>query len=443
MVPMRPVPVSDSVKRDSMVDKSCAACFVHGQSHRGSFEYAVDCYQVTCYCDCSGWLRCSVQPAMTPECPPQYGPVSGRGCRSCVVRSHEYPPSLQFALRVGCYGYDCTCGCDGLWMCPTQQPSNYCVRPASPPTGGGGVAAEEDRYDVLASEGGPGGTAELRGRGGTAGLTDSTFSRTAGEEEEEETSSLRCLDCDVRGTTYPSRSRFLLRNECRQDTCYCACDGSWACPKNATVDVCQQEREEEEEEERRREQGEPAGEPGEPGERGGEEEVMREKAERALAEVAAHSARMAGTYGSQSCQSCHVNGKHYLTNTDFQLRQGCRLDTCRCFCNGSWDCPASRTRNLCAASADYRGGGNGCRQCHLNNKTHQGGSAFAYTEGCWEFYCRGGCNGEGACPPEDSRDLCNAAGGGSVPARQTPDGPGEMSLPARCKPCMVDGQVIR
>ena len=422
MVPMRPVPVSDSARLDSVVDKSCAVCFVNGQSHRGSFEFSKDCYQVTCYCDCSGWLRCSVQPAMTPECPPQYGPVSG-SCRSCVVQSHEYPPGLQFALRVGCYGYDCTCGCDGLWMCPTQQPSNYCVRPASPPQG-----VTDDRYDVLAAEGRVSLTAELKDRTYSrtaAGLEDSTSSRTAESADDGGEASLSCRDCEVRGTTYPSRTRFLLRDGCMQHTCDCACDGSWACLKNATVDVCRQKPREVEEQERRQRL---------------EEETLQQK-ERALAEVAAHKARMAGALSK--CKSCHVNGKHYLTKSDFQFRRGCHLYTCRCFCNGSWECPAAKTRDLCA-SADFRG--DGCRQCHLNNRTYPGGTAFTYREGCWEFNCRCGCNGDATCPSEDTRNLCGA--GGSLPADQRAsqalsDSRGSPSSSQNCRPCMVDGQVIR
>ena len=439
MVSMQPVPVSDSARQDSMVDKSCASCFVNGQSHRGSFEYTKDCYQVTCYCDCSGWLRCSVQPAMTPECPPQYGPVSGR-CRSCVVQGHEYPPSLQFALRVGCYGYDCSCGCDGLWMCPTQQPSNYCVRPASPPPGVG--MDDEDhsyhrrRYNVLDAGAGLDMTAELKDRTYSRSAEDeeepdasalsSTAAGPADEKDEEEDEKLNCRDCEVRGATYPARSRFLLRDGCLQHTCDCACDGSWACPKNATVDVCRERSQEEEEQVRRQSR---------------EEQILQQK-QRALAEVAAHKARMAAG-ADDSCRSCSVNGKHYLTNSDFRFRRGCHLFTCRCFCNGSWECPASKTRDLCSSS-DY--GGNGCRQCHLNNKTYPGGAAFTYREGCWEFSCRCGCSGEATCPSEDTRNLC--VDGVSVPSGQgasqalTDSGSSPPSSHS-CKPCMVDGQVIR
>ena len=206
----------------------------------------------------------------------------------------------------------------------------------------------------------------------------------------------------------------------------CIRDRSWACPKNATVDVCQERSQEEEEQVRRQ---------------GREEQILQQK-QRALAEVAAHKARMAAG-ADDSCRSCSVNGKHYLTNSDFRFRRGCHLLTCHCFCNGSWECPASKTRDICSSS-DY--GGNGCRQCHLNNKTYPGGAAFTYREGCWEFSCRCGCSGEATCPSEDTRNLC--VGGGSVPDGQgasqaLTDSGGSAPSSHSCKPCMVDGQVIR
>ncbi|KAK7108593.1 uncharacterized protein [Littorina saxatilis] len=448
MVAMQPVDVPDEVLADSMVDKTCATCFVNGMSHRGSFEFTKDCYQVTCYCDCSGWLRCSVQPAMTAECPAQYGPVSGQ-CRSCVVQSHEYPPNLHFALRVGCYGYDCSCGCDGLWMCPTQQPSNYCVRPATPLAGVG-----DDRYDVMAAERGGAGhsvPAEMKGSshsGHTGGLKDSTFSRSADD------SVLACRDCEVRGTTYPSRTRFFLRDGCQQNTCDCACDGSWSCPKNETVDVCredrqsrenndnankdQQERDRRVQEERDRRLGL---------EREQLKRVLEEK-ERALAQKAAQQARLATAANDAECRSCQVDGKHYITEQDFQYRRGCHLFTCHCFCNGSFECPASKTRDMCR-STEYRR--DGCRQCHIGNKTYPGSSAFAYREGCWEFNCQCGCNGQPDCPPARSRDLCNAGGSppvvaggaGGVASLREHGAQGDPQPASRCKPCLVDGQVIR
>ncbi|KAK7480212.1 hypothetical protein BaRGS_00028597 [Batillaria attramentaria] len=420
VVPMRQVPVSDSARAASMEDKTCATCFANGRSYRGSFDYTKDCYHVTCYCDCEGKLRCSVQHAMSPACPAQYGPVSGR-CRSCVVQGNEYPPRVQFALRVGCYGYDCTCGCDGLWMCPTQMPTNYCVRPASPALGveGGG-------YDVL--------SADYRR---TAELTDRTYSRSAEPTAElTEGAGTSCMECDVRGTTYPGRSKFFVRDGCLQHTCDCACDGSWACPKSSTVDICQEGQSEEKEE--AREQQEVAEKEGQEMRQQHEDLTMSQR-KRALAEVAAYQARLAAR--QSSCRSCKVDDSTYLPNADFQYRRNCYLYSCTCHCNGTFRCPLSDVRNLCAA-ADYSE--DGCRECKMANKTYPGGAPFTYTEGCWEFNCQCGCNGQADCPPEQSRDLCRA---GPSPGRsQADEDAGAVVAPgpaARCKPCVADGQVIR
>lgn len=415
MVPMMQTPVSDSGARD-VEDKNCASCFVNGRSYRGSFEYTKDCYYITCYCDCSGLLRCSAQLASSEVCPPQYGPVSGR-CRSCVVQGHEYPPSVQFGLRVGCYGYECTCGCDGMWMCPTQVPTNYCVRPASfsPSIG-------NDRYETLASEG-------TAGQGYTAELKESSFSQSALEDP------LSCTDCIIRDTSYPSRSRFLYRDGCLQHTCDCACDGSWSCLKTETVDVCQQQQtmqEEERREEMRKQQNEDAR------RQRKEDDIMTDRM-KAVAEVAAHEARLASL--NNKCQSCQVDGRNYLANSQFNYRQGCNLFTCQCFCNGSWECPSTSTRNLCLSS-DYRV--DGCRECRVDNKTYPGGTPFTHREGCWEFACHCDCNGQPACPPERSRNLCSLVGGSLDQAQSDGSETGGAIVPASaCKPCMVEGQMIR
>jgi hypothetical protein len=65
------------------------------------------------------------------------------------------------------------------------------------------------------------------------------------------------------------------------------------------------------------------------------------------AEEARRAARQAATAGD-SCRSCQVGDKHYLPNTDFNIRQGpCHVRQCKCLCNGTHDCPNERIRNLC------------------------------------------------------------------------------------------------
>lgn len=411
--PLQPVAaMADGVVEGGEEDHMCATCFVNGQSRRGDFHYIKDCNHVTCHCDCSGRLHCSVQLTRTADClpQPQAVPVSGE-CSHCLVQSQPHPPNLKFTLLVGCYGYACTCRCDGSWACPRQQPTNYCVQPARPPT-----RVTDDQY--------PGHHHDHHA--GKAGLKDATYSRSA----ELQDNLLKCQDCDVRGTTYPSRTRFLLRQDCLQHMCNCACDGSWTCAKNLTINVCQQEQRGD-----HHQQAE-----------GGMQEKQEQGQREELAGVAAHKASMVSL---ENCQDCRVKDNHFLPNAQFEFRQGCRLFTCHCFCNGSWDCPVSLTRNVCQGEELLVHGkevsvrpAEGCHPCQWGNATYAGGSNFSHTEGCWQFDCNCGCNGRVTCPPDASRDLCRA--GDSQALRQRlRDNNEERPLPLDCRPCLVDGQMIR
>lgn len=467
VVPMVPVDTPGEALMDSGEDKRCATCLVDGRLQRGSFQFSQDCYHVSCYCDCAGSLRCSLQqdsrdPA---RCPAQYGPLTGQGCRSCVVRGHEYPPTLQFALRVGCHGYECTCDCAGNWMCPTQQPSNYCARPQSAT----GVGLE---LDPLAPD----------RRGPKSELRDATYTRSttgALTTQDLETMSVRrkddvtddmldCQDCDVRGTMYPSRKEFILKDGCLQHTCRCLCDGSWSCRKNATVDVCAQDRLPEPRAGRTGGQDEAEDAPND--QRGSEmQDTDRNKAARAVAASAARRASEANSQADEAggCRSCSVGGKHYLANADFHLRQGrCHLRQCTCHCNGTHHCPASRIRNVCRPEAGRQQQENpqateGCSPCLLGNRTYPGDSSFTYRDGCWQFGCQCGCNGAAYCPPRRTVNMCQGGGGlrgmeeeesggqeGLAAALTAPGGQGtdRRDRPqdaGSCQPCMVDGTMIR
>lgn len=367
-VPMQPVHASDSAVGDNSnkPDYMCATCFVNGQLQRGSFQFVKDCSHVRCHCDCSGRLYCSVHQARVENCPVQR-PASG-GCGSCLVQNQNHAPHLPFPLRIGCYGYDCTCQCGGVWECPRQQPTNYCVQPPGPLPG----------VVDTPQEGGQG--AHHSHPGGKAGLEDArSYGRSA--QLPDRGRLLDCHDCEVRGTTYPSRSRFLLRDDCLQHTCDCACDGSWACAKNLTVDICRQRRENQQQQERRRENDMNVNPPG-------------------------------------GCHSCRWGNKSYPGGSDFSHTDGCWQFDCHCGCNGAVVCPPNNSKDLCRAgdsmalrqrlreeeeqlplSVD-------CKPCLVDGQLIRSRTAFSRTQKCWEFLCQCECNGTWTCPPDRSINTC-------------------------------------
>ncbi|XP_067675444.1 uncharacterized protein [Haliotis asinina] len=352
----------------------CNNCSVEGQNHRGgsTFQITKDCVQFNCSCECSGSWTCSgefstgcnsTEPSRKPQ-----GDDAGT-CKGCSLKGSTYPGDSTFQLVQDCSEYTCTCTCSGKWYCPVQKPRNICDRPRG----------------------------ELR-------------QRTAS-----------CQLCDVRGTDYPPHSEFLLKEGCVQYKCTCNCDGTWVCPPANSVNVCQEDREEEtrEREEAARRQRYTTRLPQSWG------NVFTTNVPVGQGPKTRYSNTRNGiSYKQTSCQSCVVKGKSYIPENEFKFREGCTQYKCQCFCNGTWECPAQDTINLCR-SPDYRI--DGCKQCEVKNETYPGGSPFRYREGCWEFNCFCGCNGEWSCPANRTTDMCKHSG----------------SVSSKCKPCMIEGKVIR
>ncbi|ESO83411.1 hypothetical protein LOTGIDRAFT_236582 [Lottia gigantea] len=304
----------------SNIQSDCAMCDIEGQTYAGNSQFKIykQCFVYNCNCDCKGEWKCSGEHAS--GCISANGAVTvgypdlkkSGSCTKCVVHDESYSPNTNFTLTQGCSQYNCLCNCDGNWYCPSQSPRVTCDARA--------IQRKESS----------------------------------------------CQSCDVRGTIYPADATFVLREGCHQHTCTCNCDGTWRCPYNSTINVC---------------------------------ETRRDSSES----------------GQGVCKSCDVNGKKYMTNSKFKFREGCALYSCQCFCNGSWECPSEKVENMCRAP-DYRI--DGCKECRVSNHSYPGGSPFSYKEGCWEFNCMCGCDGKYSCPPDRSVDVCESAG--SVSSRCKP-----------------------
>ena len=313
-------------------------------------------------------------------------PAASTGCQSCTIEGNVYPGNSNFQITKKCIQYQCRCECTGMWTCSGEY--SWSCTPRNGPLSGDcrSCVVKDVEYPPNHTFTLQQGCSEYECQCNCDGRwfcptqkpTD-ICGPNAPQHEQPST----CHNCHVKDTEYPTDSEFFLNENCKQYTCTCLCDGSWICPESKTIDICNKQHK---------------------------------------GKVDTQTSPLKDT--KPTCTPCHVNGKSYMPSKDFQFREGCSQYKCHCFCNGTWECPANKTVNVCR-SPDYRI--DGCKSCLVQNETYPGGTAFRYREGCWEFNCFCACNGEWDCPPGRSTDLCKSTGGVS----------------SRCRPCIINGKVIK
>lgn len=126
----------------------------------------------------------------------------------------------------------------------------------------------------------------------------------------------------------------------------CDCDGNWECPPDKTKDIC-------------------------------------------------------NTNPNTGCSYCVVGGKRHEGNTRFKHVNGCIEWECVCDCNGGWNCPGENARDICNTDPDT-----GCYYCQVGDERFAGNDYFTYRNGCIEYNCLCNCNGSWDCPGERAKDLC-------------------------------------
>lgn len=106
---------------------------------------------------------------------------------------------------------------------------------------------------------------------------------------------------------------------------------------------------------------------------------------------------------AQRCRNCQVNGGSYRGGSNFQFDRGCSRFSCRCNCDGSWNCPSSLTTNKCTGGG-YQSAG-ACRNCVAYGRTY-GRGPFQMDQGCFRYKCNCNCNGSWNCPAERTISIC-------------------------------------
>ncbi|KAL4216390.1 hypothetical protein ACF0H5_024116 [Mactra antiquata] len=329
------------------VGQACRDCNILGSSYQGGQKFTAEADGVTmlCECFCSGEYECKGYRQVTNVILPS---VVETVCDTCYVAGTEHPGNERFALQRGCFQIECVCNCDGTWQCPQQVPVYTC--PGSSSLGPQGK--QQIFYSLTGSVVYPGevnnkesrliytGEGNVFGSGNAgcrscfineqeySGNTDFVLqdgclrwtcacdcfgglncSAVTGSECDGPLTPFEhksCLECSAYGKKYPPNKRFTTSDECYQYSCMCNCDGSWECPKELTVQIC-------------------------------DDTSIIYSPER-------------GT-----CRQCVLGINKYNYGELFELVDSCIQYRCTCNCDGSYHCPASSSVRICRTGSGSSG----------------------------------------------------------------------------------------
>lgn len=101
------------------------------------------------------------------------------------------------------------------------------------------------------------------------------------------------------------------------------------------------------------------------------------------------------------CRDCVVNGTRYRGDHAFQYNRDCNQYTCKCLCDGTYDCPPALTKDLCRRVET----GKGCSVCEVEDTIYAPGR-FRFAFACYLYDCDCNCDGSWQCPAERTINLC-------------------------------------
>uniref|UniRef100_A0A8W8IIY3 Uncharacterized protein n=1 Tax=Magallana gigas TaxID=29159 RepID=A0A8W8IIY3_MAGGI len=155
-----------------------------------------------------------------------------------------------------------------------------------------------------------------------------------------------CTNCQIDGRTYRGGSNFQLGRGGNRFSCKCNCEGSCYC------------------------------------------------------RLTTNKSTGGGNQNAGACGNCQIDGRTYRGGSNFQLGRGGNRFSCKCNCDGSWNCPSSLTTSICS------GGRNGaCRNCKAYGRTYGRGS-FQMDQGCYRYSCTCNCDGSWNCPAGNTKSIC-------------------------------------
>lgn len=301
---------------------TCRQCIVDGKRYEGNtrFKHVNGCIEYDCVCSCDGGWDCPGERAKD-----LCNTDPKTGCAFCDVHGKKYAGNNYFKHVNGCIEHNCVCNCDGSWDCPGERARDLCKTNAT----SGCYFCEIDGYlyqgnskfdlvqDCYLYQG-----CDCKCDGGwTCAHTRGTYvCDFLGNEQTD------CQTCTIESKEFRGNSMFYHDRGCIRYVCNCACDGSFFCKGSDARLKCAMEL---------------------------DGPIMSFSSQT----VSSGSSDSRSSRQIETCRTCQADGKTYNAYETFQIRAGCNLFVCTCFCNGSYDCPPERTINKCLGPNTNSGGG--------------------------------------------------------------------------------------
>lgn len=327
------------------------------------FSFTDRCFRFNCDCFSNGSWVCPADRAnyiCQSEPGEQLAQTSGRSmyiipfrnARACIINGTRYPLSRTFSFTEGCFRHNCNCHKDGSWACPADRTQFTCLK----------IAGEHSReVSVMAKF-------YSRGRVLPSGSDVS--------------------HCEANGKTYELGRPFFFNDGCFRFNCQCKTDGSWECPADLSLYICQKQ----------------------------SGQIIENASSRSMYITVGDGVEM-----------CTAKGKQYPLGTPFSFMDGCYEYNCDCQQDGSWDCPAERARNRCHHTVDqhiepeqvYFSGmvvsaRTRANYCIAERRRFPLNLPFSLTIGCYQYLCSCHSNGSWDCPAELAKFICPPQGSHEV-----------------------------
>lgn len=227
----------------------CNRCDVYGQTVQGNskFELQQDCWNFDCDCDCNGNWRCHETGAQY-VCGSQLLDTSG--CKSCLAEGTRYASQSSFEINWGCISFQCSCNCDGSWICPSRLAKNTCSDAhfqkflissitnlpnswCTECTIGGSVYPGYSQFEYQQKC-----TRQYARCYCNGGYRfDSSIITGCSGDIEFSVSRGNCINCKFNDQTYAALSEFELSSQCKRYKCKCECNGRPSC-QAVSENVC-------------------------------------------------------------------------------------------------------------------------------------------------------------------------------------------------------------
>ncbi|XP_059157445.1 balbiani ring protein 3-like [Physella acuta] len=391
----------------SRASAECRKCSAFGKEFDGNsrFEATNGCIEYkNCVCNCDGSWTCPPNYARN-VCTANTTPSSRASaeCRKCSAFGKEFDGNSRFEATNGCIEYkNCVCNCDGSWTCPPNYARNVCTANTTPLARASAecrkCSAFGKEFDGNSRFEATNGCIEYKncvcncdGSWDCPGASARDICKTNYPRRE---LTARCQKCVVRGTEYEGNTFFDMEDGCMAyRNCECSCNGSWSCPDNGAMNICERD--------------------------------------------------------SSNCQTCEVYGQTFPGNEYFQIRQDCtEYKNCICHCNGSWICPENSARYLCdenTAEESVPEQPQRCQSCIAYGSNFRGGNYFDVIDGCISrrnCICR--CDGTWTCNERFDTNICPNETTTALPVTST----SQRRTPASrerqgCNECNAKNKIVR